>query len=589
MSDLPPSDPSRREFVRAAASSGLVAATGLGLTGCFFGEADFLHGVASGDPLADRVMLWSRVTLSPRTIASIARAELEARQRPDLLHKLRELQVVALKWEVALDADFKRKVRTGVAVAEPERDYTVKVDVDGLQPGRTYYYRFLGRGLASPVGRTKTLPALVAGGARQVRLAVFSCSNYPAGYFNVYGEAAKIDDLDAAVHLGDYIYEYGRDGYASQRAGELGRLSAPAVEILTLNDYRTRHAQYRTDPDLQELSARVPLIAVWDDHELANDAWTGGAQNHDPATEGPWAARRAAAIRAYYEWMPIREVQPGRPERIFRSFDFGTLVSLHMLDTRVIGRDRQLDFANYQTPAGFNVPGFVAAISDPARQLLGAEQTAWLQNQMARSSATWQILGQQVLMGRMNVPAPILFQQITVGGFAALLQKAQTAPGSLTAQELAILQAPSVPYNLDAWDGYAAAREAVLGTARELNRNLVALAGDTHNAWASNLADAQGNAIGVEFATASVSSPGFEAVFPGEDPVTFARGLEALIGPLVYADTSRRGFLLLTATATECRAEWRFVSSVFDRSYTASAGRTLRTLPGSGNRRLIEA
>jgi alkaline phosphatase D len=578
---------SRRNFIRLIAAGGAATWGSLSLSGCFFGESDFLHGVASGDPQSDRVILWTRVTLSAEALANVAAAEAEARKNPRLADELEQLKRIPLRWEVALDKQFKRKVRVGVAFALPERDYTVKVDVDGLQAGTTYYYRFSGRNLESPVGQTRTLPPLLAGASSAVKLAVFSCSNYPAGFFNAYADAAQIDGLDAAVHLGDYIYEYDRRGYASERAAEIDRLSEPDAELVTLAHYRTRHAQYRSDPDLQTLTAKVPLIAVWDDHEIANDAWRDGAENHQPA-EGDWAARRAAAIRAYYEWMPIREVQPGRPERTFRSFDFGTLLSLHMLDTRLFGRDEQLDYANFLTPTGLNAAAFAAAVGNPARQLLGAEQTAWLQNQMSRSSATWQVLGQQVLMGRMNVPAPILFQQISVSGYAALAQKAQTAPQTLTPQELAILQAPSIPYNLDAWDGYAVQRETVLGTARELNKNLIVLAGDTHNAWANDLADLQGNAAGVEFATASVSSPGFEAIFPGEDPVAFARGLEALIGPLVYADTSRRGFLLITATAAECRADWRFVSTVLSKVYSTSVGRSLRVLPGSGNRRVVE-
>jgi alkaline phosphatase D len=578
---------SRRNFIRLIAAGGAATWGSLSLSGCFFGEADFLHGVASGDPLADRVILWTRITLSPEAQANVAAADAEARRTPRLAAEVEQLKKIPLRWEVALDPQFKRKVRAGTTFAVPERDYTVKVDVDGLQAGTTYYYRFSGRNLQSPVGQARTLPPLLAGAAAAVKLAVFSCSNYPAGFFNAYADAARIDGLDAAVHLGDYIYEYDRRGYASERAAELDRLSEPDAELVTLAQYRTRHAQYRSDPDLQALTAKVPLIAVWDDHEIANNAWRDGAENHQ-AAEGDWAARRAAAIRAYYEWMPIREVQPGRPERTFRSFDFGTLLSLHMLDTRLVGRDEQLDYANFLTPTGLNGAAFAAAVGNPARQLLGAEQAAWLQNQLARSSATWQVLGQQVLMGRMNVPAPILFQQISVGGYAALAQKAQTAPQTLTPQELAILQAPSIPYNLDAWDGYAVQREAVLGTARELNKNLVVLAGDTHNAWANDLADAQGNAVGVEFATSSVSSPGFEAIFPNEDPIAFGRGLEALIGPLVYADTSRRGYLLLTATAAECRADWRFVSTVLSKAFTTGVGRSLRTLPGSGQRRVVE-
>jgi alkaline phosphatase D len=578
---------SRRDFLRTAAAGGLVLGAGTTLTGCYFGGVEFLHGVASGDPLTDRVILWTRVSPGADMMANIEKAEAELRKKPDAkwVEKLRELKIIPLKWEMALDEQFTQVIRVGVLLAEPERDYTVKADVTGLRPDQTYYYRFTGRDAQSPVGRTKTLP--MGSTAQQVKLAVFSCSNYPAGFFNVYADAAKQQGLDAFVHLGDYIYEYARDGYASERAAELGRLSEPQLEIVTLADYRTRHAQYKTDPDLQALHASVPCIAVWDDHELTNDAWKDGAENHQSATEGTWAARKAAAIQAYYEWMPIRAPEPRRPERIYRSFDFGNLVSLHMLDTRVIGRDLQLNYANYLTASGLDAARFAADVANPVRQLMGAEQTAWLQNQLARSAATWQILGQQVLIGRMNIPSPILFGQISISNYAALAAKAQTAPGSLTPQEQATLQAPAIPYNLDAWDGYAAQREAVFGFARLLDKNLVALAGDTHNAWANDLADLQGVAVGVEFATSSVTSPGLEAFFPTENPQTLARGLEALIGPLVYTDSSQRGYMIVTASAAECRADWRFVDTIYNRTFTAATGKSLRVLPGAANRKVV--
>jgi alkaline phosphatase D len=453
-----------------------------------------------------------------------------------------------------------------------------------LRPGQEYFYRFTGRDTQSPVGRTKTLPM---GTIARAKLAVFSCSNFPAGFFNVYADAARHEDLDAFVHLGDYIYEYAKDGYASERAAELGRLSEPALEILTLADYRRRHAQYKTDPDLQALHAKLPCIAVWDDHELTNDAWKDGAENHQPATEGAWAIRKAAAIQAYYEWMPVRPPEPRRLERLYRSFDFGNLVSLHMLDTRVAGRDQQLSYASYLSASGLDAARFAADVGSPTRQLMGGEQTAWLQQQMVRSTATWQMLGQQVLIGRMNIPSPILFAQISISDYAALVAKAQTSPGALTAQEQAILRAPAIPYNLDAWDGYAAQRETVFGFARMQEKNLVVLAGDTHNAWANELADLQGVPVGVEFATPSVSSPGLEAFFPNENPQAVARGLEALIGPLAYTDSSKRGYMIVTASPTECRADWRFVDTVYNSTFTAATEKSLRTLPGAANRKLV--
>ncbi len=553
----------RRRFFRSFGSVTVLASCGVLLQACGSDgeqqEVAFTHGVASGDPLADRVILWTRI--SPKKI-----------------------EPVELKWQLATDAGFADILRSGTVLTTADTDFTVKVDAAGLAPARSYFYRFLFNETRSPVGRLRTLPAA---GVAQVRLAVFSCANYPAGFFNVYADAARLGDIDCAVHLGDYLYEYDKDGYASAGAAALGRVSEPAQELITLTDYRRRHAQYRSDPDLQALHAAVPMIAVWDDHEIANDAWRDGAQNHTPATEGPFAARRAAAVQAYHEWMPTRMPNPAQPDRIYRSFDFGDLVSLHMLDTRLIGRDRQLDFASYSGASGFDAAKFTIDLSDPARQLLGAEQTAWLQQAMAASRSQWQMLGQQVLMARMLVPAPIVLQTISVSQYGALVAKARTAPQTLTASEQAVLAQPAIPYNLDAWDGYAVARETVLGMATALDRNLVVLAGDTHNAWASDLIDLSGRPVGVELGTPSVTSPGFEAIFVNENPEQFARALEQLIDPLVYADTSRRGYLVVTATRAEVRADWRYVTSISSRTFSSTIGKSLRSLPGAGNRKLL--
>lgn len=565
----PGADAGRRGFIRGVALAGVAAAGGLGLAACGGGGdgADpvptvaFAHGVASGDPLADRVVLWTRLTTSVTTPVDVT-------------------------WQVAEDDRFAAVVASGSVRTDASVDWTVKVDAAGLRPGTRYAYRFLVGEQRSPVGRTKTLPT---GSIAQVKLAVFSCSNFPAGYFNAYADAARRDDLDATLHLGDYLYEYARDGYASGGAAALGRLSDPAGELLTLGDYRRRYAQYRGDADLQALHAAAPMIAVWDDHESANDAWRDGAENHQ-AAEGAWADRRAAAVRAWHEWMPVRTGTD--PLAIDRSFDFGNLLSLHMLDTRLAGRDRQLDYASFSGAGGFDAARFTAAVTDPARQLLGGGQLQRLQDRMTRSTATWQVLGQQVLMGRMNIPAPILFEAlnpgtgVSVAAYAALVAKAASAPATLSPQERAILAQPAIPYNLDAWDGYAAAREAVLGLARTLDRNLVVLAGDTHNAWASDLLDAGGRRVGVEFATPSVTSPGFESVFR-DDPATLAAQLTQLIGPLEYADTSRRGYLVVTADATQCRGDWVYVDTITSRTFRSTVGRSLRMLPGAAGRRLV--
>lgn len=557
---------SRRRFIRtlgvgAATAAALSPVAAFAHRGRPQSSRNFAHGVASGDPLAHAVILWTRINPVGRR------------------------GMVPVFWEVAFDKAFRHVVRRGVERTDVRRDFTVKVDVDGLPAGRTFYYRFQSGRAVSPVGRTRTLPR---GAVGEVRLAIFSCSNYPAGFFHAYGEAARREDLFASVHLGDYIYEYGRGEYASEDAALLGREVDPEGELLSIDDYRTRYAQYRTDPDCQALHAAMPMIAVWDDHEIANDTWKNGAENHNPE-DGNFAVRRAAAIRAYHEWMPTRVRNPRRPERIYRSFDFGNLLSLHMLDTRVIARDQQLDYANYLGNGGFDAAAFSADMADPTRELLGAEQTAWLQDQLAGSQATWQVLGQQVLMGRMNIPAPVALQSIGFGDYTALVYKAQTAPQTLTPQEQAILAQPSIPYNLDAWDGYAVAREVVLGMARAQDKNLVVLAGDTHNAWASDLADAAGNPVGVEFATSSVSSPGLEEYFPSEDPLAVAAGLTQLIEPLRYANTAERGYMVLTATHAACSAQWHYVNSVKVVDYETFDGPTWRTLPGAGNRRLVAA
>ena len=559
---------SRRQFIRdftftTVAVSGSLALSACGVNHLIPTSVSFLHGVASGDPLSDRVMLWSRVSPS------------NAPEGKD----------IDITWEVASDDQFTKIIKTGSVATNAARDYTVKVDVNGLSANTAYFYRFSFDTTRSPVGRTKTLPV---GSVAQVKMVVFTCSNYPAGYFNVYAEVAKLTDVDVAIHLGDYIYEYPRDGYASQDAAALNRLVEPKNEIITLSDYRSRYAIYRTDPDLQAMHAKLPLISIWDDHEFANDTWLAGAENHDPVTEGPFSARRAAALQAYNEWMPIRLPDASKNDRIYRSFDFGNVVSLHMLDTRLIGRDKQLSYASYINASGaFDAASFGADMANPARQLMGAEQTSWLQGQLAKSTATWQILGQQVLMARMNIPAPLVLGQISFTDYTNLLGKAQQAPATLTTAEKQILAQPAIPYNLDAWDGYAVARETVFGTAKAMNKNLIALAGDTHNTWASDLTDMNGVAVGVEFGVTSVTSPGFEEVFAKEDPAKVAGGLEQIIGPLVYAETKNRGFMIVTATPTQVSAEWRYVSTVKSKTYTMVPGKTLKTLPGAANRKLL--
>jgi alkaline phosphatase D len=559
----------RREFVIRLASASAVMASGGVLSACADGgepSVDFAYGVASGDPLSDRVILWTHAKLSGSTAP------------------------VELQWEVARDNAFATVVSSGSVVAAEASGFTAKVDATGLAAGTTYFFRFRRGASISAVGQTRTLPPVTS---PEVRFAVLSCSNHPAGFFNVYAEAAK-SDAQFAIHLGDYIYEYGAAGYASEGAAALGRVPTPSTELRTLDDYRKRYAQYRSDIDLKALHAQMPMIVVWDDHEIANDAWREGAENHDPATEGTWAARKAAALQAWHEWLPVRT--GADRERIWRSFDFGGLVSLHMLDTRLFGRDRQVDQLALAGLAGPQAQASaLAEFTSPTRQLLGSEQLAWLQARLAGSSAAWQVLGQQVLMARMEFPASVLAalnpadtspeaQQAGQIAVTAYLTAKATPPNLRTPEQAALMNPdrnPKLGYNLDAWDGYIAARETLLGSALQLNKRLVSLAGDTHNAWHSDLTlkglanpALAGLKVGEEFATSSVSSPGLEAYLSIPTPQTEAI-FTGIVDDLNWIDASRRGFLKMTFTAAQAKGEWIFVDKISTRNYTALVGKTV--------------
>ncbi len=556
---------SRRDFVKLSAMGVGAAVVSNGITGCgLVGSSvnvKFLHGVASGDPLQDRIIIWTRVT--PEEDADIA-----------------------VTWEVAEDSNFDSLIHLGSTIVSAKSDYTLKVDVRNLNPGQKYYYRFKSKRSESPIGEMKTLGE---GTLDQVKLAVMSCSNYPTGFFNVYAEAAKRTDLDAVLHLGDYIYEYANGGFASDNAAELGR-EIPAdndVETLSLDDYRKRYALYRTDTDLQFLHQLVPFIVVWDDHEITNDTWKDGAENHNDG-EGDFTERKLQALQAYFEWMPIRPASENDEETIYRQFDFGSLVSLYMLDTRIVGRDQQLDYANYTDPTtgAFNAPQFIADVSDQNRTLMGQDQLAWLQQSMAVSNSTWQVLGQQVLMGKMNIPAELLQDPTVVEELVSIQLRLNGGDPTVTPQEQArVLN--KIPYNLDAWDGYAYEREVILGTAKSLNKNLVVLAGDTHNAWANNVVDQSGEVVAVEFATSSVTSPGLSEFLGLPNVPEVIQGTEfaytTLIDGLQYCNISQRGFMVVTFTADKVNSEWVYVDTITSKDYSIdeTRGKTLSASIGS--------
>ena len=516
----------RRQFIWTAAASSLALplapSTVEGLwaqekPGASAGGSRFQHGVASGDPLGDRIILWTRVT--PRDPSAT--------------------QPISVRWRIGADAELRRVVSSGTTETAAARDFTVKVDAAGLVPGATYYYAFDVDGEQSPIGRTKTFPV---SGAERMRVALVSCSNYPAGFFNVYACIAKRTDLDAIVHVGDYIYEFGEGEYGGGAA--INRIPQPPRESVTLADYRARYATYRTDPDLQEAHRLFPFVAVWDDHELANDAWAGGAVNHNPEKgEGDWATRKAAGYKAYLEWMPIRESsEPGI--HLYRTFRFGTLADLVMLDTRGL-RDRQV--ANTDA----------AGLADPKRTLMGAAQEAWMFDQLRasqRANTPWTLLGQQIMLAPISLPG-------------------------------------TRPTNTDGWDGYPAQRGRVLDfIERERIRNLVVLTGDAHSSWGFDIprnpwngyrATGEGS-LAVELVTPAISSPP-PSMFASTNGNEAAAAVRVALPHLKYLDGVRRGYVVVDVTPTLVRADWYYSPDVRVHSDAEVAGGSLVCERGSAH------
>lgn len=528
------------------------------------GQVAFLHGVASGDPDQHSAVFWTRVTPADPSVGEIA---------------------VVL--EVARDADFTDMVRRFTDLtARAERDFTVKHDLHGrgLEPGREYFYRFIANGVTSPAGRVRTLPQ---GATPQVNLAVVSCQLYPGGLFNAYEAISQLDRLDAVVHLGDYIYEYGAapGDYGMATGAPLNRAPLPPHEIVSLADYRTRHAQYKTDPDLQAAHARAAFICVWDDHEVANDVWMMGAENHQPATEGDFATRKAAALRAYYEWMPIREAKAGAmKEAINRSFHFGDLASLHMVETRLTARAEQMDFANIPKTADGrpDIAAFEAQRQEPSRDLLGEGQRRWLGEAMSQSKAAgrpWQILGNQVVMAR--VKGPNIEQMLPP---AQVAQMIASLPADIQPQVEAAIQLfkLGLPFNLDSWDGYPAGRERLYETMKQAGVEPIVLAGDSHAFWVNELYDNGGQRRAVEFGTSAISSPS-----PGDmvGGLPLGLALEAANPEVKFCDQASKGYVLLTLDRDQAVGELRAVSTILAKPYqnkTVKRYRLAQTATGLG-------
>jgi len=486
----------------------------------------FYHNVASGDPLTDRVILWTKVT-------------------PDFPSNS---STITVKWMVATDAEMKKIVQKGKLTTDASKDYTVKIDVKKLKAGTTYYYQFEALSKKSSIGRTKTVPE---GEVKHLRFAVVSCSNYQAGYFNAYGRIAERDDLDAVIHLGDYIYEYGEGGYGDSTLVASGKRSlAPKTEIISLEDYHARYSTYRLDPDLQKLHQMHPFITVWDDHESANDSYKGGAQNHTEGEEGKWTEREKAARKVYAEWIPLR----GNADKIYRTIQYGNLAELIMLDTRLEGRDKQIkDITNPE-------------LYSEDRTILGKEQREWLFRTLEDSKAQWKILGNQVMFADYNI------------GWAA------AASPNYTPEQLEGIF-------LDIWDGYPAERAKIINFIGEKKINdVVIITGDVHCSFAYDVAlrpsvftekgktttydpSTGKGSIAVEFVTTSITSANYdENIGKTQAQMLNYQINKPLAAPapnnvnpnphMKFANLIDHGYLILDLTPEKAQSDWYFVKDI---------------------------
>ncbi len=498
----------------------------------------FLHGVASGDPLPDGILLWTRITPTPEAVPGSGLGP-----------------AVEVRWQVAEDAGFAHVVAAGTVSATAATDHTVKVDVRGLRPATGYFYRFTvagdGTDVSSPTARTRTAPAHDAP-TSGLRFGVVSCANWESGHFSAYRHLAARRDLDAIFHLGDYIYEYGTGEYPA--AKYVVRPHAPRHEIVTLADYRTRHGHYKTDPDLQALHHTHPLVAIWDDHEFANDAWSGGAENHTPGAEGDWADRVAAAKRAYFEWMPVR---PSVEGTTFRRLRFGRLADLHLLDLR--------SFRSQQVKVGSG------KVDDPERSITGRAQLDWLKEGLAASDTTWRLVGNPVMI------SPVAFGSLPAHLLEPIAKLLGLPSGGLT-------------INTDQWDGYTDDRREILAHLEDRAiGNTVFLTGDIHMAWANDVPKRAAtyplsSSVATEFVVTSVSSDNLDDllhVAPHTLSVPAAAAIKASNRHVKWLDMDGHGYGVLDLTAERAQMDYYVLSDKRDAKATASWARSYRTLSGT--------
>lgn len=518
-----PGAASRRSVLRAGA--------GIGVAGALYsaGHASaapatpkvrevFAHGVASGDPLADRVILWTRVSPTPAaTPGSGVGAP------------------VQVTWRIGTDSALRSVVSSGTTTTGTDHDFTVKIDATGLSPDTRYWYDFAvttaGQTHRSPIGATRTAPADGADVSR-VRFGVVSCANWEAGYFAAYRHLLGQRDLTAIVHLGDYYYEYKTGEYTGK--GPAIRIHAPRNEARTLRDYRIRHGQYKTDPDLAALHRALPWICTWDDHESADNSWRGGAENHSPS-EGKWATRKAAAERAYYEWMPVRPPADAGGRHLYRRLTFGNLLDLSMLDLRTY-RDKEVSMISRK-------------VDDQARTITGKAQMRWLTDGLTTSTATWRIIGNPVMITPVVLPP---------------LDKAAT--GAIT--DILGIPEGGIPYNADQWDGYTADRKKLLRTIRDKKiANVVFLTGDIHTSWACDVPiDAarypSAGAVATELVVPSVTADNIDEILKVPEHTVsnaISPALTALNRHIRWTDLDAHGYGVFTVTRAAVQMDWYFL------------------------------
>ena len=487
----------------------------------------FNYGVASGDPTNTKVILWTKISGG-------------------------DLKDKKIKWEVSNQKSFQKILVSGNAKAKFDDNFTVKVDaqIPSNFNGKTIYYRFSCQGIVSDIGTTKTLPI---NNPNKFNIAFCSCSNYPAGYFNAYKEMANDEEVDLVLHLGDYLYEYSREGYASSDAKKMGRVVNPPNEIISLDDYRKRYATYRSDTDLQLLHQSKPMIAVWDDHEITNDTWKKGAQNHSP-DEGSFYKRKNNAIKAYYEWMPIRDTN--KKEKIWRKFKVGNLINLVMLDTRLYGRDKQLEISSYIKDEVFDKVQYKKDLNKP-RNLLGREQLNWV-NKSVSKDFKWSIFGQQLLIGPKYLPN--IFKSEKLAGSRSYLTK------QLAGEKLAT--------NTDQWDGYPKEREKFYQSIMNSQSNII-LAGDSHNSWFSNLYDKNKRFVGIEVGAPAISSPSFGDSFK-EATESVEKAFIEENRDLIWVNGKYKGYVSMDIYENYIDVNFKYITTVKSRNYQAKKPITFR-------------